>query len=213
MTRTLLLSLAFAAIGLAQTTLTLTGPASATAGASVPLTLSIAGTSGQNVSGIQWSIVGPTGLSVTSATITASPAALGKGLYCSANNAVCLEIGDSSTSALSNNPWTADGTIATFQVAVALNTPLGATTVPLSGLFAVSTTGSAITMTSGTAYTLTILQSHCDFNGDGKVDSTDVLAAINAVLGRASCPSILASCSLLTIWDVLQAANGGACVL
>ena len=102
--------------------------------------------------------------------------------------------------------------LATIQVAVGPTTAQGNTAIPLSSLVAVSSTGSAVPVTAGTAYSLTVL-SRCDFTADGKTDFNDVLAAVNADLGKSACPSWLSPGNLATVWSVLSAGLGGACGL
>lgn len=198
-------------LGLAAAqTLTLTGPASTQPGQTVPLTLTLAGATGKNISGLQWSTVPPTGLTVSSVTSGSMLGPVGKAVYCSANNQICLAIGLSSTNVITNNPAT-DGTVASIQVAVATNAPTGATPIPLSGLFAADTGALNVAITSGAPYSILIL-SKCDANGDGTVDYKDVQAVLNGIFTPAACP-LTGGCTLQSLVAVLRAANGSACSL
>lgn len=54
----------------------------------------------------------------------------------------------------------------------------------------------------------------CDLNQDGKVDVTDVQAAINMSLGVSSCTANIAgtnACNVVVVQRVVNAALGGAC--
>jgi len=55
----------------------------------------------------------------------------------------------------------------------------------------------------------------CDLNGDGRVDSADVQAAINMSLGMASCTANIAGanvCNVVVVQRVVNASMGAACL-
>ncbi len=55
----------------------------------------------------------------------------------------------------------------------------------------------------------------CDLNGDGRVDSTDVQAAINMSLGMSTCTANIAGanvCNVLVVQRVVNASMGAACL-
>lgn len=203
-----LLALTLHAIA-AQPSLTVTGPANVQPGQTVTLNVSLAGSAGQNISGLQWTATPASGGSLASTTLGAAGTATGKGLYCSTNNQTCVEPGLSSSNVITNQPM-ADGVVATVSLAVA-PTATGTIQVPLTGLFGVSTTGLNVAMTGGAAYAIAVL-SKCDANQDGKTDFADAVLVINALTGRGTCP-LSGGCTLMTLFSVLTAASGGSCPL
>jgi hypothetical protein len=192
-------------------TLTATGPASVTAGSTATLNVTLSGTSGLSVTGVQWSYILPTGINLGTSVISLTDAGLGKGLYC--GQSVCLAVGFiAATNAASNAPFT-DGLVATVSVAIPANAGLGATPLPLSGLFAANTSGTAIPIVSGATYSLTILPGRCDVNADGKIDGSDVGAMIGMIpWGRNAC-TVTGGCTVSTLVSVIVAALGGSCSL
>src|SRR5690242_12597773 len=57
--------------------------------------------------------------------------------------------------------------------------------------------------------------SPCDLNSDGRVDATDVQAAINMSLGVSSCTANIAGvnvCNVIVVQRVINASMGAACV-
>ena|SRR5215467_7612191 len=54
----------------------------------------------------------------------------------------------------------------------------------------------------------------CDLNGDGRVDATDVQAAINMSLGVSSCSANIAGlnvCNVIVVQRVINASMGASC--
>ncbi len=55
----------------------------------------------------------------------------------------------------------------------------------------------------------------CDLNADGKVDATDVQAAINMSLGLSTCTANIygaSVCNVVVVQRVINASQGGACL-
>lgn len=193
----------------AQPVLTITGPATVTAGTSASVVVSLSGSAGLSVTGVQWSHSLPNGVNLGTPVVSSSALALGKGVYC--GQSTCLVVGLSATNAISNTPF-ADGAVATIPLVFPPNASLGATSLQLSGTLAASTTGAAIPIAPGAAYSITVLPGHCDANGDGAVNGADVGLVITALIGRGSCP-LSGGCSLQSLIAVLIAASGGSCTL
>lgn len=202
----------------AQTTLTLTGPATIQPGTTATLTLTLAGSSGQNVSGLMWSLTPPASSTVSAPTNGAAATAAQKTPYCTSTNATCVSIGlSTATPPVPTNQSYADGVVATIPVAIPRTTTAGSVSIPLTNLSAASTQGFNVAISSGAAYSLNVL-SLCDVNGDGVVNYLDVQAILSVLLGlngQTSCPASLSAdgCTLETLIAVDVAATGGACTL
>jgi hypothetical protein len=197
----------------AQPVLTLTGPATVASGQSATLTVSLSGTSGQNLAAVQWTITAPASLTWSTPTISAGAAALGKGVYCNPTSGVCVALGATNATppVLSATPFT-DGAVASLPATFSMAP--GTVSLPLSSLLGASTAAAAVSVGSGAVFTLTVTPSHCDYNGDGKVDVNDALAVISAVIGQTTCSaSFAAGCSLHSLQAIVVAALGGACSL
>jgi hypothetical protein len=55
----------------------------------------------------------------------------------------------------------------------------------------------------------------CDLNGDGRVDATDVQAAINMSVGVSTCAANIAGpnvCNVIVVQRVINASMGGSCL-
>src|SRR5215467_2506693 len=92
-----LLILILASLGLqAQTQMSITGPATAYAGQSPQLTLSLAGSGSLNITGLEWGLSLPAGLTAglptAGAASTAATKSIGAGL-CNAALTLCLALG------------------------------------------------------------------------------------------------------------------------
>lgn len=192
----------------AAATLTVTGPANVTAGATATLTVTLAGSSGLNLTGVQWTHALPVGATLGTPVISPAFAVLGKGAYCGAT--VCLAVGLAGT-VITNTPLT-DGAIMTVPVTFASGATLGAASMQINGTFSANSSGAAVTITPGATYSITVLPGRCDVNGDGKVDSTDVNLVVQAVTGKGSCP-LSGGCTLQSLVAVILAALGGSCTL
>lgn len=194
----------------AQATLTLSGPASVTAGQTATLTLTLSGSVGLNLSGILWNVGPASGVTVTSSAPGTAATAATKSVWCGGTGASCIEVGaNPATSVITNAPM-ADGVVATVQMSVATSAS-GTFSLPLTGLQAADVNGVAVPLVSGPPYTAKVL-SRCDFNGDGSVDFTDVAAIINPAIGKGACPAgVTGGCTLQAAIGVLRAALGGSC--
>jgi hypothetical protein len=210
-TTLLLLSLLSFTLSAQSTSLTITGPASITAGGNGTLTLTLSNSTGQNLSGVQWSSATPSGISYGVPVLGSVSNTTGKGIFCNAANSTCILIGFSNATppVISNTPF-ADGILATLPISIANTVAPGSLSLPLSGLFGASASGSNVAITSGATYTITVL-SRCDVNGDGAVNGADIQAMIQALTGKGSCPT--SSCTVQTTIQVIIAALGGACQL
>lgn len=184
--------------------MTVAGPATVYSGQTVNLTVSIAGTAGENVAGVQWQLTLPAG--ATQGTVTSTLPSLFCGTFCVglAYNQV--------TNALTT---ISDSVVATVPVTIGPTVPLGALVISLNpaNTIAVANTGMAVSITAApTPYSIKVL-SKCDVNGDGKVDFTnDALPVIKALIGNGTCP-LSGGCTLQTAFAVLSAAAGNACTL
>jgi hypothetical protein len=198
-----LLLFAMVACASAQTTFTLSGPVSAWPGQTINLTMTMVGSSGLNIAGVQWSTTLASGMALGAPTVPAAVSTLGDAAYC--GPVICLVAG--SISSLS------DGPLATVPVLISAGATPGTVALPLSGLFAASVQGLNVNgLASGTTYSLKLL-SRCDLNGDGLINAADVMVAVNAVIQETPCPPFLASCSIVTVVEVASAAQGNACKL
>lgn len=191
-----------ASLGFSQT-LALTGPATIPVGQTATLTLSLSAVPA-NLAGIQWTLAPIAGVSL--GTPVASPLlAGGPSLYCSTVTGTCLIIN------------TGTGTITLGNSAIASITvkpsAIGTLALPLTGLFAVSTSATAVTLTAG-SFALTVTPSPCAYLGNATVTTADALALIQALLGQTNCSATFTpGCTLLNLEAVIIAANEGTCTL
>jgi len=193
----------FAGAVFAQTvTLTPTGPATTYPGQTVTLTVTMTGSSGQSVAGVQWTAGYPVGFTGGSPTVSSADGILGDSAQC--GPLACVVVGSTISMA--------DGPLATIPVTVGNSVAPGNFTIPLTGI--IGATGGGLNvpgMTAGPPYSLKVL-STCDLNADGNVNVQDVQIVISAVIGSGTCPaSITGGCTLITILQEIIAANGGAC--
>lgn len=199
----LLAALAFCGLLSAQTTtLTLTGPASVTAGGNFVATLAVSGSASQGIVALQWSMGLPAGFAIGQPTVSSTDPTGDTG---TCGVVICLLYG--SLTAL------ADGTLATIPVAVASTATPGTQTIPLSGIFAATADGLNVNgLVAGSPLSIKVL-SPCDLNGDGVVNVADVQLIVAAIVSGAACPVSVANggCSILTLVQEVVAATGGAC--
>lgn len=174
----LFLGLLFPAQSQAQTTITLTGPASARPGTTVTIETTLSTTA--QPSGLQWSLALPSTWTPTPAAGPAATAAQ-KDLYCSVDpvDLLCLLVG------LNANPI-GSGVVARYTVTLPPATPRGPTPIPLAGLLAADSLGTPIPVTPGPPYSLLILARH-DLNGDGVTNQQDLLLMLDQILRRSPC--------------------------
>ncbi len=202
--KSLLACLLLPAFLVAQPVVTLTGPGTVTAGGSATLTVACSGCAAGNVPAIQWTLGQPTGFTFGAAAVTSTDPS---GSITACGPLACVIAGSAVP--------LADGNIMTIPLNVALGAKLGATPIPLTGLIGATLQGFAVNPApvSGTAYSITVVASPCDLNGDGTVNIADVQAAINGTIGTGSCPITTANggCSVVTIQEIVIAVNGGAC--
>lgn len=192
MCKVLTLLLSLAAIAAAQTpSLSLAGPPVAPSGAAVTLTVSLV--SGGGPAGVQWDLSGlPAGATVTSAVA-------GKVANCTATR--CILAGTGSTPNATAIP---DGAIATIQYT---QPSTAAASVQLANSLGATPAGAAATIAPPAGAVTVGLQSHCDVNGDGLVNGTDIGLTLQQALA-----STTGSPTILDVIREIIAANGGACL-
>ena len=187
--RNVLLLLSLAAIAAAQS-LTITGPAVANTGAAVTLTVSLV--SGGGPGGVQWDMTGlPAGATVTSSVT-------GKVANCTATR--CILAGTGSTPNATAIP---DGALATIQY----TQPAAAVSVQLASTLGATPAGASAAIAAPAGAVTVGVQSHCDVNGDGQVNGTDIGLTLQQALA-----STTGSPTILDVIREIIAANGGACL-
>jgi hypothetical protein len=193
----------------ASTTLTVTGPLTVVAGQPAILTISLAGSAGQNMVAVQWTIAPPAGASIGTPMAGAAVTAVATdSLYSNPANGTMLVVGTAAPVAL------ADGVLATIPVTF---TAIGTISLPLTGIFAATQVGGAGVslngVVSGPTFSIRVT-SPCAVTGDASVSVADIQAVINASLGLTPCsfPGF-AQCTVVQTVDVEIAANGGACII
>lgn len=206
MTRRLLcVLLSLPALMLAQAaSLSLTGPATVATGSPVTLTLSLV--SGGGPAAVQWDMSGlPTGATVSTpiagkfASCTATRCVLaGTGCVIPATGALPTTCGTANATAI------ADGPIAT----ITYSQGTAASTATIANTLGATPAGAAATITAPTTAVTVPIQSHCDLNADGKVDSADVGLSIQAALTTTPPTAAL----IVGVIQEIIAANGGACL-
>ena len=185
------------------TTITPTGPVTASAGNSVTMTVSMTGSSGQSIAALQWSTTLPAGFTFgTPVLATGIPS----GNVAYEGGAANTIIVAGSTTAM------VDGAVLTVPITIASTAATGALTIPITAgsIFAATTGGLNVNgMTPGTPYALTVF-SPCDLNQDGKVNVLDIQLVVAAILGTGTC-TVPGGCNIVTVQDVVIAALGGSC--
>lgn len=233
----------------AQTTpptpaVSLAAPASAAGDGKNPtlvnLAVSLSGSAANNLTYIQWQLILPQGVAIALNSATASPStqAAGKNVICGVDTGGCppqwLGVGACGVNvcsvlgalngALSNNPLSADGVLATIPVLISPSFAPGTVSVGVVNTQGVDTSGNIVAVGPGfppsapvnIAYTTKIVSASCDVNGDGAVNYADVLAVAEALINPTSQQCPLASgysCTAQNIVAVLLAAMGQPCVL
>jgi len=196
----------------AQVTVTLTGPASVTAGGTANLTVSIAGTTqagvNQNIVGVQWSMTIPATATIGTCTVPTNLSAENYQAFCGPAASLAAEI-------IASGTFTplADGAVANVPLTFATTQTPGTLAIPLTGLYAVNSSGTNVNgVVSGPVYSLKIL-SICDLNGDGIVNVADVMLAINGLIGTTTCPlsAVAGGCTLANVVNEIIAVTGGTC--
>jgi hypothetical protein len=183
------------------TTLTPTGPATATAGNSVTMTVAMTGSTGQSIAALQWSTTLPAGFTFgTPVLATGIPS----GNVAYEGGAANTIIVAGSTTAMT------DGTVLTVPLNIASTAATGTVSIPLTGIFAATTGGLNVNgMTAGAPYSLKVF-SPCDINQDGSVNVIDVQQVVAMIFGTTAC-SVPGGCNIVTVQDVVIAALGGTC--
>lgn len=153
-------------------TLTLTGPATARPGTTIPVTLTLAAPPA-SLAATQWSVGLPAGYTATAVAGAASTAAA-KTLYCNSLSTLCLTVGV-------NTNLYADGVVATYQVTVPTNASPGQVSIPLTGIIGAALNGGSTGLGAGVPFAFAVLAA-TDLNGDGKTDALDLQLMIQEIL-------------------------------
>lgn len=171
--------------------ISISGPAAVKSGSPVTLTVSLS--NGGGPAGLQWDMSGlPTGATVTSSITT-------KAAICTAAVSRCLLV---SPQAAPNTTAIADGPVATIQYTQGTT----AATTGVTATLGASPAGASVTVTPPAASVTIPLQSNCDLNSDGKVDSADIGLAIQGAL------AVPPTGTILQVVQEIIAANGGSCL-
>lgn len=194
---------------LAQTALTITGPATAKPGDQIMLRINLTGSA--QIAALQWT--NPTapaalGLGPVSAGVGVQAAAAGKTtIQCSTQavmGKICMVYGMNQTAIAAGEVAVLTGTISGTATA-------GAYTFNIAGLVAVAPIGSSVAIVPGGTYTLTVT-SRFDLTGDGKVDIADVQQAASQGVGDVACGTGDVNkdgrCDLLDVIMIILAALG-----
>lgn len=199
----------FAACGFGQTILSLNGPPLIAPGNSVAISLVMSGSAGLSVDGLEWGLIPPAGVTLGAPVL--GPASVGATKFTYCFGYICLLFGmDPVASVISNLPMS-DGIIATYVLSVGPSQTAGPIPLPLSSLFAASTSGASLPVTNSPAYSITVT-SKCDLNTDGTVDVQDVQIMVNIIRSLIPCPGTL-TCSFQTLIQIAVAAGGGVCTI
>jgi hypothetical protein len=103
-----------------------------------------------------------------------------------------------------------NGEVGRFTFAVPTGTTPGSATVALTGPLAANGAGASVPITVGGTLTLTIL-APADLNGDGVINSVDLLISVNQIVGITPCTSADLNadgkCDLLDAMVLLKAAG------
>jgi hypothetical protein len=178
------------------------------AGNTIQISLSLTGSGGRNIAGLQESIAASTGGTFSVANGPANIAA-GKSATCNQVGAlyICLDAGLNATAY-------SDGIVHTYSLQIPANATSGQSSIVLSGLVAATAAGLGIPITGNSiTFTLASPISQCDLDGSGITDSADFDLALKEALGLAAC-SDLSGDGKCTVVDVVRVANavlGGAC--
>ena len=168
----LLLALVFASLAFGQT-LTLTGPATARPGTTIPVNLTLA-TPPASLAAAQWTVTLPTGYTATATAGSASTAA-SKTLYCKPDSTLCLTVG------VNTNVYAA-GVIANYQLTVPANASPGQVSIPLTGIVGAALDGSSAGLGAEVPFAFAVLAG-TDLNGDGVTNVLDLQLMIQEILG------------------------------
>lgn len=175
------LGLLAAFLARAQSTLTITGPPTAQAGATINLTVGIAGSLGSAADEFVVSSGTPGDVTAMSATIAAAATAAMKTLNCAPPGTTmslhCIIYGAANATVIGG------GAIATVAVTLAASvTPKAEVFTLAQPEISADPAGGALTVTVGAPASVAIA-SPCDVTGDGIVNGVDTLAIVNWALG------------------------------
>lgn len=175
--KTLILLVVLAGLLPAQSTLTVTGPATTRPGQDVELLLTLEAPAAQPA-GVQWSLDLPPNVQAVVVPGDSAVAAE-KTLHCTVAGTMCLLVGLNVTTL-------APGVLAKYTLAVPLDAAKGVHQIPLSGLVAGSAAAIVQPIVSGPVYAIRLL-ARSDLNGDGVTNMVDLQLMLDQVFGRAPC--------------------------
>lgn len=212
MLKTLILSLLSLFAHAATTTLTPSCPTSIVAGQTATVSVSLAGGSGLNIAGAQFTVTGgtvgvPVNGAAASGTGKAAFSALnpaGGATPANSGNGIVLVMGATNATVIP------DGILATVPVTLAT---VGTASVTIGGIFGADSSGRSVNGITGGSCSIAVT-SQCTVTGGASVTVADVQAVINAALGLAPCnfPGF-SRCTVIEAQDVELALTGGACVI
>jgi len=207
------LILLLSASGFAQTLTLAVSPVNVAPGGTATVSVNFTDTApSSNTAGLQWNLTLPTGFTVGTGTVGTAGTSAQKVLSCV--GLTCILAGTDGATGTSNFQLNAtvlsSGVVATFPLTVPSNAAVGANSLSLASIFAASTTGTNVAITTSPAV-LTIL-SRYDLNSDGAVNLADVTIVLNQATGQAPCTTGDVNgdgkCNVLDVLLVVLAANG-----
>lgn len=173
----------FLTIGLAvcvtAQTLTITGPATARPGTQITALVSLSGTT--EIAAINWTLIKPEGVVVSSAVASTAATNAGKQLQSNPANGAYFLGG-------LNKKTFAPAEIMRYAFTLPKDARGPLTFSVGNGLYASSVNGEAVALTAGPTWTVTVLDP-ADLNGDTKIDGVDLLISVNQLLGISACSS------------------------
>ena len=194
---------ALVAGGLGAQTLAVTGPAAARAPGPLALNITLSGSTSTGPAALQWTLVPPGGLAVAGQSAGLASTGAGKAVACGAANNLCIAWG-------MNQTVIAPGVVAQVAVTLTGATPPGPLSFTLAGLVGVKQDGSAMAITAGAPFTVTVLAA-ADLDGDGRTDIADANLMLQQALGAASCANDQngdGKCDLVDLYIVVKRALG-----
>ncbi len=171
----------FATVGAHAQSVTLAGSA-ATVRPGQQVTLSVGVSGSPAAAAFQFRADVPSGWTYGPTAIASAGTAANKTVQCGValSGRLCVVYG------ANNNTLIAAGPVVTIPITVPASAAPGPYQLALSGILAGSANASPVTLGSPAGITVTVL-SPFDLNGDGTVNSTDLQATLDQVVGTAAC--------------------------
>jgi hypothetical protein len=195
----------FAVTSFAQQ-LSITGPAGAIhAGSAATLSVSLTGSAGLSIAGLQWTIANPGG-AVTCAAGAASTAA--------SKTVACQTNGTTTTFVVYgiNSTTLSDGVVASIAVALPISTQSGTTSELIATPLAANLSGEFQTITAGAAFSLATV-SACNVTGDATTSTADIAAELTDILIGSGGVDLNGdgAVNILDLIRIVTAEQGGTC--